>query len=198
MRIVFINGAPRSGKDSAGRLITGATRFGPCISVKFAAVVKERCHAIYQIMNGLGTPAPHDYFEDVKDRPSRRFFGQTPRECYKAFSERYMKPLHGKDIFGKFLLRELQKAEGMPGRPELVLITDSGFREEAVPIVNWFGPLNCTLLRLHRQGYTYEKDSRGLIDLSDLGVLTVDVNSPDGDMEGLLENIRRRLPSFFA
>ena len=193
MKIVLINGAPRSGKDSAGNMIAAATPGRWAVS-KFSKSMKERCHAAYHILGPDGTPAAHDYFENCKDEPSTYFMGATPREAYIAFSEKFMKPLHGEDIFGYSLIIEL---EAMNNKPDGMLITDSGFYKEAAVLVDHFGPEDMTLIRLHRVGYTFENDSRNLVNLSCLGVRTHDVNSPDGDLPGLLKNIQKSVPYLF-
>lgn len=195
MKIVFINGAPRSGKDSAGNMIA-AEAPGKWISTKFATEVKERCHAAYRLTEAIGgRPFQHGHFEYVKDEPSILFHGRSPREAYKALSEKFMKPLHGKDIFGRMLVDRIHQFN----RRDIdgFVITDSGFVEEAVPVVKEFGADNCMLLRLHRKGFTFRGDSRSLINLIPLGVKTYDVNSPDGDLPGLLENIKQKMPFLF-
>ena len=103
-KIILLNGPPRCGKDYAGNLLTGP---GARVA-KFAHVLKERTHAAYSILH-RGQPAPHDWFETTKDEPCGEFLGRTPREAYIAFSEQFMKPLHGVDIFGRLLLAELAK-----------------------------------------------------------------------------------------
>lgn len=193
MKIVLINGAPRSGKDSAGNMIAAAAPGRWTVS-KFSKGMKERCHAAYRILNSNGSPAPHDYFENVKDEPSRRFLGITPREAYIAFSEKFMKPLHGEDVFGHMLVEELDSLEKYP---DGMLITDSGFYHEAVVLVDTYGSEDMTLIRLHRVGYTFDNDSRNLINLTCAGVRTHDVNSPDGDLPGLLKNIQKSVPYLF-
>ena len=193
MKIILINGAPRSGKDSAGRLMSEDLP-GRWIVTKFATEVKERCHAAYGLADEDG-PYVDNYFEHCKDEPRLTFMGLTPRQAYIHFSETYMKAVHGEEVFGKMLVRRLLhiRAQFIPEyryRPGFI-ITDSGFAAETRPLVEEFGADAITLIRLHRPGYTFEGDSRSLIDI---GVPTYDVNSPDGDLPGLLENIKKRVP----
>ena len=180
-KIILLNGPPRCGKDYAGNLLTGP---GARVA-KFAHVLKERTHAAYSILH-RGQPAPHDWFETTKDEPCGEFLGRTPREAYIAFSEQFMKPLHGVDIFGRLLLAELAKHED-----DLVIVTDSGFREEAEVLVKHYGAHNVRHVRLHREGRTFSGDSRGYIDLTDLGVDPIDVdnNSTGEELAQTLEAI---------
>lgn len=190
MKIVFINGAPRSGKDSAGVMLQKELP-GTWLLVKFSANMKERCHAAY------GMQAAYDAFEEVKDQPLDCFLGLSPRQAYIHFSETWMKKVHGDDVFGQLMAQQLELLGDQ--NPEIAgyLITDSGFEVEALPIIEKFGAKACTLIRLHRHGYTFEGDSRSLIDLVKHGVSTYDVNSPDGDLPGLLRNIKREVPFLF-
>jgi hypothetical protein len=187
MKIIFINGAPRSGKDSAGLMMKKELP-GTWHLAKLSAGMKERCHAAY------GMHAAHDTFEEVKDQKLDCFLGLSPREAYIHFSETWMKPVHGDDVFGQFMAQQLSL---MGPEVDGVLITDSGFACEAEPIVRAFGKDACTLIRLHRHGFTFEGDSRSLIDLCPLGVSTYDVKSPEGDLPGLLNNIKREVPFLF-
>jgi hypothetical protein len=43
---------------------------------------------------------------------------------------------------------------------ETFLISDSGFFEEAKPLIDYFGERNCLLIRLSRPGYDFSNDSR--------------------------------------
>ncbi len=169
--VIFLNGPPGCGKDYAGHELF------PAICVKFAGILKERTHALYDLRNALtGKPYAHSHYEDVKDEPTDDFLGLTPREAYIAVSETYMKPTHGIDVFGKLLLASLTSNPFMSESP-VFAITDSGFREEAEVIVEHFGAENCYLIRIHAKGLDFSGDSRGYIDLSDLDVKTTDVSN---------------------
>lgn len=165
MRIVFLNGPPRCGKDTAGNILQETAGYRVA---KFAEILKERTHALY------GKNLPHGFFEQRKDEPVGFFLGATPRAAYIAVSERLMKPLHGEDIFGRLLLEHIRPMLAL--RLTGVAITDSGFAAEAAPIVAWAGTAQCTLIRIHREGCTFAGDSRGYIELP--GVRTVEVVNP--------------------
>lgn len=155
--VIFLNGPPRCGKDTlAGHIARTLPGFKV---VKFAAILKERTHALY------GRPdLPHDYFEEIKDTANALFLGLTPRDAYIAVSEKLLKPIHGKSVFGKLLLTQM-KLE--PETPRAFIISDSGFSQEAFPIFSHFGERQCVLIRIHAEerGCTFEKDSRSYIQL---------------------------------
>lgn len=188
MRVLLLNGPPRSGKDTAGRLIE-QTYYPYVTQHKFAAVVKTRCHAAYGLFDEFDLPYAADHFEHCKDEPIEPFLDTTPRSAYIDFSESFMKPRHGKAVFGRLLLENL-KQEGGEG---LFVITDCGFRDEAAVLVRHFGPDEVALVRLHRDGCTFAHDSRGYIDLSDMGVQPRDVNN-NGTLRDLLAALRVALP----
>lgn len=166
--VIFINGPPRSGKDT---LADHIVRTNPGFKkVKFAQVLKERTHALY------GHPdLPHDWFEETKDVPNAIFLGQTPRQAYINVSEKLMKPIHGKEVFGELLLAELVKqADGV----KAFVVSDSGFADEAFPVIRWVGGSNCILVRIHaeKRGCTFANDSRSHIDLP-IDTFNLDNNS---------------------
>lgn len=164
--VIFLNGPPYCGKDTlAGHIVQRLSGFK---IVKFAAVLKERTHALY------GRPdLPHDHFELCKDEPNALFLGLTPRDAYIAVSEKLMKPIHGKAVFGKLLVNTML-AE--PVMPRAFVISDSGFAHEAFPVIERFGFENCILARIHaeKRGCTFEKDSRSYITLP---IKTIDVEN---------------------
>lgn len=196
MRVTLLNGPPRSGKDYAGELIATAPAAlglaaGPKVHVdKFARRLKESAHALYGIFVGL-RPAPHDHFENRKDAALPHFFGRSPREVYIALSERHMKAMHGRGIFGRLLAEDLEAefpSRGSGLELDELIVTDSGFREEAEALLEHLRPSSCRLVRLRREGCTFDGDSRSYLDLSDLGVPCLDVENP-GDRAGLLSNL---------
>ncbi len=146
MTTVFLfNGPPGSGKDHSARIVRAfcVTSGFTCSGNESAsAEVKRATHMIY------GLPEDPDYFEGRKDVPQPELGGITPREAYIHQSERVIKPLYGKDYYGKKLIERLQS----PAYAELdvILLPGIGFIEEAVEIVNYFGADNCFLIRIRR------------------------------------------------
>ena len=170
-KIILVNGPPRAGKDTAYEAVPNSVR------TKFAQAVKEgthRCFGLDLHLYGM------DYFEDCKDEPHEFFFGKTPREAYIAYSEMFMKPFTGdKQVFGKLLARWIEDIYdkwtdfNLPILP--FIVTDSGFRDEAVALVEAFGADNIKLIRVHRKGCNFDNDSRDYISLADLGVEEEDI-----------------------
>lgn len=173
-KVIFINGPPRSGKDTVGEIIK--TIVPDSRTTKMAYSLKVGAHALFRAMHELLTPSTlsitlHDAcYENMKDMAMRMFYDMTPREAYIALSERLFKPLYGEEFFGTIV------AERIVGAPKVPLwaITDSGFEPEANPIIKTVGAENCMLIRIHREGYDFALDSRSYIDLP---IETIDVGN---------------------
>lgn len=164
-QVIFFNGPPYCGKDTLAKAFA---KMAPAFKVvKFARILKEHTHALYGFAG-----VPHDHFENVKDMPCETFLGKTPRQAYIAVSETLMKPLHGEEVFGELLLKELKKDEKAKG----FLISDSGFAPEAMPVIRHFGEENCLLVRIRadERGCSFKGDSRGYIDLP---IETIDIQN---------------------
>ena len=153
MKIVLLNGPPRSGKDTAAlalRSYLGATIY------KFADPLKSALHALF----GLHNSDP-SCFESVKAQHLPELFGWTPREAYIALSEKGVKPVFGPSHFGNVLTCRLV----FDRTSKLVAVPDSGFVIEALPLLDQFGANNILLLQLTRSDCSFEGDSRGYIQL---------------------------------
>jgi hypothetical protein len=181
-KIFLINGPAGSGKDTAANEL--AEYFSGRVA-KFATPLKDAATAIY-CGNDRAVFDSFDTFE-MKKVPHERFFGKTCREVQIAISEQFLKLIHDDNVFGNILA---QKIEDKRDQNFPVFVSDSGFRPEAEVLVRKFGPESIVLIRLHREGYTFEGDSRGYINLDDLGVKSFDVNNPEGDVKGFYSRLR--------
>lgn len=182
MKIVLLNGPPRSGKDALGRRISdvsvremGTSRV---ILAKFANVLKLAVHRAFDLQ-GVGP----EEFDSCKDQPSAAFHGATPRAAYIQFSEQFAKPLFGKRYFGERLGAMLAPHDSSD---IVAVVTDSGFVEEAQALVDRFGAENVTLVRLSRPGATFEGDSRSYWEpTASMGGLLILPLRNDGPIESL-------------
>jgi hypothetical protein len=69
-------------------------------------------------------------------------------------SEDLLKERYGNDFFGLVMNNEISKAA-----QKLVIISDSGFASEAMPVVRKWGIGNCLQIQIHARG-TFDNDSR--------------------------------------
>lgn len=167
--IFLINGPPGAGKDTLGHFLTERTVSSAV--VKFAAPIKRAAAGIYGREDFLA----HDNFE-VKNEPAAAFLGKSCREVQIAISEQFMKQFHGIDVFGRFLARDIT-IRNQKQDIDNFFVTDSGFLDEAKVLVDTFGADRIILFRIHREGHTFSGDSRGYIDLSELGVQQFDIKN---------------------
>jgi len=110
------------------------------------------------------------------------------REAMIYMSEVICKPRFSKDYFGVARAKSIQEGE-------IAVDSSTGFEEELPPLIERLGQENILLIRVHREGATFEGDSRNYIPD---GVITntVDVNSVYGDLEGYLKEVESIVSDF--
>lgn len=179
-RILLLNGAPRSGKDTIATMLKN--RSSSTIHIeKFATPLKLTVPLIYNVSREkwekeLDTPRN-------KDLACNEFFGKTPREVQISLSEDFLKPLHGKTIFGELLVRRINNLI-KKNDLDSIIVSDSGFYHEAKEVVDFFGADTVELWRVHRDGCNFSKDSRGYINLHEDGVTIYDIQN-NGSLDDL-------------
>jgi hypothetical protein len=182
MKIFLLNAPPRAGKDTAANYLADYT--GGKV-VKFAEPLKAAAAAIYF----GGDRVAFDKYDsaELKDTPQAVFFGSTCRQVQIALSENLLKPLHGQTVFGEILAQTIKReaAKGV----EFFFVSDSGFKPEAEVLIREFGAEQVTLIRAHRDGCTFQGDSREYINLDDRFVNSFDVENPSGSVDVFYERI---------
>jgi len=153
-KIIFLNGPPRSGKDTIAQYMM--TKLPNVRHRKFSTRLKQAAKEMFNLSPELYKDLELSGNNALKDEPLPELLGKSWRQALISLSEDYMKPTYGKDVFGQLLQIELMRRAPGP----FTVISDSGFDYEAVPIIEYFGPRNCFLWRLHRPGCDFSKDSR--------------------------------------
>ncbi len=159
MKIVFLNGPPHCGKDSASDRLREA--MGSIVQMKFADPLKD------SVCGMLGISRAE--LERVKDIPHVALNGETPRMLLIRLSEDLIKPVYGDQFFGKIAVGKLDK---LPMNA-IVVFSDSGFLSEAIPVVTAFGITNCVKVEIHRGGMTFAGDSRSYWKMDGLRTVVV-------------------------
>ena len=174
--IFLFNGPPRSGKDTAVDYCYNHPSCAAGIGMpeKFARPLKRAFAATFNtrydpVTGSQKTNWGYDY-EAHKDEIIP-FLGCSYRQWQIDYSEKYMKPMYGVDIFGRLLVDRLRNivppcspADEHP--PEVIptqYISDSGFAEEAIYLAREFGEENVLLVRCHRPGCDFTGDSRSYL-----------------------------------
>jgi hypothetical protein len=157
-KVFLYNGPPRSGKDSAAVTLT---QMGLGHFEKFAWPLKAAFASI--------TGAQIDPWGNVEPFESTKsdlipWLGTSYRQWQIDFSESFMKPNYGSDIFGRLLVQRVTFAgAGNRFNHQAIFISDSGFAEEAKYVAQEFGEENVLLVRIHRPGYDFAGDSRSYL-----------------------------------
>lgn len=190
-KIILLNGPPRSGKDTVGRMLVRMLAHNGealAFAYKFATELKDMTHRLFATHT-----ADPEAFESVKDRPSDKFMGLSPRKAYIAVSERLMKPMLGDEIFGRLLADRLQTDWGFTQRPIYFPITDSGFESEARVLVDRFGAGNVLLVRIHRPGTSFDGDSRSYINVPGVHAIELHNGGTLADLERAVQPLARAI-----
>jgi hypothetical protein len=149
--IVLIQGPPRSGKDTIGRFIMTELMNNhnkPVRLMKFAAPVNA------WMMSNFGVDCNDGH---SKSTPCAALGGLTRRQVAIKYSEEFMKPTFGDDIFGKFASNSI---DNFDDNWHSFVFTDSGFKPEGEVIINEYGAKICTIIKVYREGKSFKDDSR--------------------------------------
>ncbi|WP_424679467.1 hypothetical protein [Escherichia coli] len=151
-KVIILNGPAGCGKDTLAMALVemgfakGITSFkNPMFSIALAALGHD---AYREFLDGYDDRAR-------KEKPEGFLNGLSRRQIMIAISEQFIKPVFGADYFGKYL------AENLPDGDEVFVVSDGGFASEVAPIVA--AGHDVRIVRLHREGYTFEGDSRGYL-----------------------------------
>ncbi|AWD92220.1 hypothetical protein HOT14_gp20 [Escherichia phage vB_EcoS_IME347] len=155
-KVIILNAPPACGKDTIGSIIADMNQIYGVRMLSFKAPMFEIARAI------LGD-ANFDYFMFLyndrlhKEKPDSILNGKSPREFMIWISEAIIKPEFGNDYFGRRMV-EAVKSGTAPA-----IITDGGFTEETIALIE--AGIQVHVCRLHRDGFTFEGDSRNYLHL---------------------------------
>lgn len=162
-KFILLNGPPRSGKDTAAKMILNgdSINFDYLVNhMKFSAPLKE---AFAAVMEKDINDFVVEYYEDHKEEIIP-FLGVSFRQWQIDFSEKFMKPLYGNDVLGRLFINRIQAdLENGPDENWVYVISDCGFQVEVDHILKTFPPADVLLIRLFREGCTFVGDSRSYV-----------------------------------
>lgn len=176
-KVIILNGPPGCGKDTLSGIMDEIGGF-------YVHSFKKPMFEIAEAM--LGQASFREFMRlyndrDTKDMPCDLLGGMSPREFFIHISESFVKPIMGKQHFGDLA------SEGVHEALSHVVFSDGGFPDEVKSLVfSKHSMYEVFLVRLHREGYTFEGDSRDYIylfdELRDCGNYTeIDVHLTDGN-----------------
>lgn len=149
MVALLFNGPPGSGKDAACSHLEEELGFKHLTFKRqlFLETIEHYGVSEDWFMGG--------YDREGKERPEELLGGLSRRGALIHVSEDLVKPVHGKEYFGEKLA---QQAVG----ESLICVSDSGFVEEAKPLLRFLGN-DLVVVRLLRDGCDFSIDSRRYI-----------------------------------
>lgn len=152
-KIIIFNAPPDSGKDWACAHLIKI--FGNRINhIEFKKKVIDLLCCVYDLTL---EEFYENYTRELKELPSDKFDGLSPRQALIKISEDVIKPNYGKEYFGLSVSRRLVENK-------INAASDGGFVEELNPIYDKLGAENILIVRIYRDGCTYEGDSRNYIE----------------------------------
>lgn len=156
-KAIILNGAPCSGKDTIGAIIS---------SNYDNVALRSFKDPMFEIARAILGDAQFEYFmflyEDrqYKEEPASILNGKSPRQFMIWISEEVIKPQFGNRFFG-------MRAEGKVKESDrLSLFTDGGFKDEILQLIE--GGIEVKMCRIHRDGCNFNNDSRSYIYLDEM------------------------------
>jgi hypothetical protein len=163
--IIMLNGPKRVGKDVAAETLR---RYLPNAVVFHMAADMERGMVSlfdipYELERQVKLPG-----SVMKEQPLPELMGLSWRQMLIKLSEECYKPVFGQEFFGHLMLRKILKSPA-----QYIILNSIGFIYEIKPILlsvaQSFDPRQrVKLIRVHREGHTFDGDSRSWIDDSSL------------------------------
>lgn len=177
-KIILFNGPPSSGKDVASLYLFKKYNVLHCS-------FKRKLIHLTQILLDI-TPTEWHYWYQDKEKPREELNDLSCRQALIKVSEEMVKPVMGKDFWGRseanWLKRNLH-------RDQIAVFSDAGFDEEVVPIVKAFGEKNVHIIKIIREGCSYENDSRKYLSENLLPTENYYTVENNGTLEEFYQNV---------
>jgi len=177
-KIILLNGPPNSGKDTlADRLELESEDVNRC---SFKDPLYDLVAAAYDISLGELLELCND--RDKKEVCSYLLDGDSPRTAMIKMSERIIKPVFGKEVFGKLAAKQI--ANGCVN-----VFSDSGFTDELPPLFDVVPWAEVLLVQIRGKG-NFDGDSRDYLNRDEF-YMSLSIDNTGTEEEFLDEAVRR-------
>lgn len=158
--MVYSNFSKIFSRDLTPKFIVAIHAIHGLFSLKPIKYIPDSSNLLKKYVNILRA----DFFENSKNDLLYLFDYMSPRNAYIEVSENRIKPHFNKVFFGKVLVNTIKTLDITN---PIIFISDSGFTEEAVPVIAEYGEENCCLVNIDAtdRGKTFKNDSRSYISL---------------------------------
>lgn len=153
-KIIVLNGPAAIGKDTIANEALARNLVDSTHS--FKAPMFE----IAKVALGAKWDLFMDCYADrtLKEAPAMWLCGMSPRQFMIHLSENFIKPALGNQHFGTLA------AEAIGSSGDTIVMSDGGFPDELRALAEYgWGEHEIHIVRLHREGFTFEGDSRNYI-----------------------------------
>lgn len=176
-KVIVLNGPAGSGKDTIAGIMQETAGFdthsfkAPMFNIAEVMLGGDKFEEFMSLYNN----------RDTKEIPCDLLGGMSPREFFIHISESFVKPIMGKQHFGYLA------SQGVYDSINHVVFSDGGFPDEVKALVfSEHSMYDVWVVRLHREGFTFEGDSRNYInmfeELKDTGNYhEMDIHLTDGN-----------------
>lgn len=176
-KVVVFNAPPGSGKDEACKWLINKTFTYDVGDTRYS----ESCHhkefkgKLFAITREIFSVSKDEwdehYTRELKEVAWDKLNGLSPRQALIFVSEDIIKPNFSKTYFGESLAKSLYQG--------INIISDGGFDEEMLPVIEAVGKENILVVKIKRDGCSFEGDSRSFLNTDKLGIMEtwVDNNS---------------------
>lgn len=205
---VALNGPPKTGKDEIanylafGSVCSSDTLFIP---VQFKWKLNQLVKVIFSLSDEEWDRMTE---REQKELPQERLGGLSSRQALIKVSEEIIKPAMGEEYFGWALANRITEyITEIPTRYSETEIrnvcfvsSDSGFISEIRPIIKLVGAENLLFVRLHRDGYTFQGDSRTYLypERDNPHVTACDIDNIEGDLAGTFKKVENTIKNFIG
>lgn len=183
--VIIFNAPPQSGKDTVVDLIKmidfQSNMFKSLEHLSFKEPLIELVLRFFDIDRDFWD---EHYTSEGKEIKRDWLNGMSQREALIWMSEDCVKPKCGKEFFGEAVAKSIEEDGNT-----VYLFSDGGFNEELQPIIRKVGAENVFIVRIGRDGYTFEGDSRNYIDVPEIPDENYLYIMNLGDMDDLLDEV---------